>query len=135
MLRAQNPEICCTVQRLLTSDSLSLPDITNIDGILREKWSVYSEKDEEVLAAYITQRENGRHRRRPRKRYQLVAPSENLNEATTAPRLDLTKAKIILDKEKGSPSLKEGSESDRGSDRDTGDSSCSSSSSDDTDRD
>lgn len=48
---------------------VTLQVIADIEGIPKEKWTVYSEADKEVLAVYLNQKKNGR--RRARKRYQL----------------------------------------------------------------
>ena len=55
-----------------------MSDVTNIDGVFKDKWSVYLAPDEKVVDAYLAQKKNGTHRRKPRKQYQLKTAEDSL---------------------------------------------------------
>lgn len=74
-------------------------DITDIEGIPKEKWTVYSEKDREVLAIYLNQKKNGR--RRASKRYKLKTleshPMSSVDAGTDVMEVSSDKADVKQD--------------------------------------
>lgn len=91
-------------------------DISYNEGIPQEKWTVYSEKDKEVLALYMNQKKNGR--RRASKRYKLKTleshPMSSVDAGTDAMEISSDKAYTKQDR-----TVSSSSSDDSGSDQES----------------
>ncbi|KAG0628704.1 hypothetical protein M758_1G046200 [Ceratodon purpureus] len=98
--------------------ALALQDLRYVEGIPKEKWTVYSDKDKEVLATYLNQKKNGR--RRASKRYKLKTleshPMSSVDAGTDAMETDKADIKQDLDADRNITST---SSDDSGSDQES----------------